>query len=237
MTKESYLTIKTYDNFFEALGQRESSENYAAVNKKFGYLGKYQMGEAALIDCGYYKRDGKIGNSFLDKFWTRKDGVKSKQEFLDNHQAQENAIRGYMLIQWRYILSVNLDRFVGQARDGILFTVSGLLAGAHLGGHGRLAVYLKNNRLIPDGNGVFVTEYIQKFGGYDTPFRPRKKLTGLKKDNSIWRYQVEGEAWVSTEVAIQMVKDLELDGVIVIHRSGTVFLRTPPDNTIHNNLV
>ena len=90
MTKGSYLTIKTYDNFFEALGQRESSENYAAVNKKFGYLGKYQMGEAALIDCGYYKRDGKIGNSFLDKFWTRKDGVKSKQEFLDNHQAIEH---------------------------------------------------------------------------------------------------------------------------------------------------
>lgn len=52
--------MKTYDDFFEALGQKESSGNYASINKKHGYLGKYQMGEAALIDSGYYKRDGKI---------------------------------------------------------------------------------------------------------------------------------------------------------------------------------
>ena len=197
--KGSYLQMKTYDAFFEALGQRESSGNYSAIQKKYGYLGKYQMGEAALIDCGYYKRDGKISNSFLDKFWTGKDGVKSKQGFLDNHQAQDNAIREYMNVQWRYIVSVNLDRFVGQSRTGILFTVSGLLAGAHLGGHGRLENYLKNNQLDPDGNGVFVTEYIQKLAGYDTPFKPRKKLTGVQKDQKgvATSYQVDAKEWVS----------------------------------------
>jgi hypothetical protein len=87
-----------------------------------------------------------------------KDGVRSKQNFLDNHQAQENAIREYMKIQWRYILAKDLDRFVGQTRKGLSFTVSGLLAGAHLGGHGKLEAYLKSNfrfifffvRPIPD---------------------------------------------------------------------------------------
>ena len=197
------------------------------------------MGEAALIDCGYYKRDGKISNYFLDKFWTGKDGVKSKQDFLDNHQAQENAIREYMKVQWRYIISANLDRFVGQSRKGILFTVSGLLAGAHLGGHGRLEAYLKNNRLDPDGNGVFVTEYIQKFSDYDTPFKPRKKLTAVKKDQKgvSTSYQVDSKEWVSKETAIQMVKNLELDGVVATSSKGTVYLRTTPDQKTSNNLV
>jgi hypothetical protein len=36
----------TYTNFLNALGQRESSGNYHAVNQ-LGYLGKYQMGEGA----------------------------------------------------------------------------------------------------------------------------------------------------------------------------------------------
>ncbi len=231
--------MKTYDDFFEALGQKESSGNYSAIQKKYGYLGKYQMGEAALIDCGYYKRDGKISNYFLDKFWTGKDGVKSKQDFLDNHQAQENAIREYMKVQWRYIISANLDRFVGQSRKGILFTVSGLLAGAHLGGHGRLEAYLKNNRLDPDGNGVFVTEYIQKFSDYDTPFKPRKKLTAVKKDQKgvSTSYQVDSKEWVSKETAIQMVKNLELDGVVATSSKGTVYLRTTPDQKTSNNLV
>ncbi len=231
--------MKTYDAFFEALGQRESSGNYSAIQKRYGYLGKYQMGEAALIDCGYYKRDGKITNSFLDQFWTGKDEVKSRQDFLDNHQAQENAIREYMKVQWRYIIAKDLDRFAGQTREGLLFTVSGLLAGAHLGGHGRLETYLKDNQLDPDGNGVFVTEYIQKFAGYETPFKPRKKLTGLQKDKKekTIAYQIDGQDWVSVDIAVTMVKNIELDGVVVTNRQGKTFLRTPPDQTTANNLV
>ena len=168
-----------------------------------------------------------------------KDGVRSKQNFLDNHQAQENAIRAYMKVQWRYIIAKDLDRFVGQTRKGLLFTVSGVLAGAHLGGHGKLEKYLKSNRLLPDGNGVFVTEYIQKFGGYDTPFKPRKKLIVVKKDKKgvATSYQLDTKEWVSKATAIQMVKDLELDGVVATSAKGTVFLRTPPDQKISNNLV
>ena len=43
------------NDFFEQLGFRESSGNYKAINS-IGYLGKYQMGEYALIDVGYYKK-------------------------------------------------------------------------------------------------------------------------------------------------------------------------------------
>ncbi len=49
-------------------------------------------------------------------------------------------------------------------------------------------------------------------------------------------YQIDGKMWVSREIAIRMIKNLELDGVIVIHRNGTTFLRTSPDKTRTNNL-
>jgi len=44
--------MNTFIDFLNRLGARESGGkdgNYQAVNKD-GYLGKYQMGEAALID-------------------------------------------------------------------------------------------------------------------------------------------------------------------------------------------
>ena len=105
------------------------------------------MGEEALIDSGYYKRDGRISNSFNDGYWTGKDAIRSKQDFLRSSQAQENAIRDYMKIQWGYIIFHNLDRYVGQSVNGILITTSGLLAGCHLGGHGNLGwVYIQTEK-------------------------------------------------------------------------------------------
>ena len=50
------MTDKKYDDFLNALGIRESGGDYTKQNT-IGYVGKYQMGEAALIDTGYYKKD------------------------------------------------------------------------------------------------------------------------------------------------------------------------------------
>jgi len=229
--------MKTYEHFFEALSQKESSNNYKAVQKKYGYLGKYQMGEAALIDCGYYKRDGKISNSFRNGFWTGKDNVKSKDDFLNNPVAQEKAIRLYMEIQWGYILSKNLDRFVGESRDGLVFTVSGILAGAHLGGHGHLEAYLKKGVLIPDGNKVFVTEYIKNFAGYETPFEKRKRIINVErnKKGEIIGYMIETLGRVSKEEVISLVRAKKLDAVIIKNKQGE-YIRTSPDKKWDNNI-
>ena len=43
------------DLYYEAIGKRESGGDYKGVNN-IGFLGKYQMGEAALVDAGYYSR-------------------------------------------------------------------------------------------------------------------------------------------------------------------------------------
>ena len=66
--------MRTLQDFLNDLGARESGGNYKAFNK-FGYAGKYQMGEAALIDCGYYKKNTKIYNNDWKGIFTGKDNV------------------------------------------------------------------------------------------------------------------------------------------------------------------
>ena len=228
--------MKTYEQFLTHLAEKESRGRYETVNE-IGYLGKYQMGETALIDCGYYRYDGSTHNPFQDKFWTGKDGVKSKADFLNNHQAQENAIRDYMRIQWKYILAKSLDYFVGSIKLGLLITESGILAGAHLGGHKRLASFLKEGLDLGDRNKVPVSYYIKKFAGYETPFKVRKKLTGLKKDKSgkTVMYQLEEGNWISKDEAIKLFNEEMLYAVLVNGPNG-LFLRTKPDKTTINNL-
>ena len=229
----------SYNDFIEAIGQRESSGRYDITNKQ-GYLGKYQMGEAALVDLGYYKRDGNSDdNRFTDKFWTGKEGIRSKKDFLANHQAQENAIRAYMERHWNEILQDNLDDYADKTTYGIEITVSGMLAGAHLGGFKNLVKFLKTGFVFRDKNKVPITQYITQFAGYDTPFKPRKKLTGAKKNDrgQMILYQVDNTEWVTRSVAIKMVKEGVLDAVIVTNAKGTVFLRTRHNKTTKDNLV
>ncbi len=71
----------TYQDFLDALGHRESGGDYRAVNQ-FDYLGKYQMGEGALIDTGYYTPDGTSRNDWQKSHFTGKGGIDSKAEFL-----------------------------------------------------------------------------------------------------------------------------------------------------------
>ena len=75
--------------FLDDLAILESGGNYKAFNK-YGYAGKYQMGEMAMIDAGYYIKRGNFNNDWSGKF-TGKDKVYSIKDFLNNPQAQENA--------------------------------------------------------------------------------------------------------------------------------------------------
>ena len=156
-----------YKDFLRALGYRESGGRYNIENT-YGYLGKYQMGESALKDAGYYKGDPTRRNDWIGE-WTGKDGVWSKEDFLNNPRAQENAIREFHRKTWKYIKALGLDKYVGKTIKGIYITESGLIGGAHLLGAGNVKKFLKSNgRIIPrDGYGTPITEYISKFSGYD----------------------------------------------------------------------
>ncbi|MGH6735262.1 MAG: calcium-binding protein [Methyloceanibacter sp.] len=172
-----------YTAFLNALGERESNGNYAAVNQ-FGYLGKYQFGEFALRDIGYYTYDGTSANDFKTAYWTGKNGIDSKAEFLGSPSAQESAIREYMTLQWQYVKTA--WAYEGQTLDGIKITESGMLAGAHLVGAGNLNKYLLSggDAVSSDGNSVKVSSYVKQFAGYDTPFSANHSVAETIKGGS-----------------------------------------------------
>ena len=172
--------LKTEDKFFEDLGKRESSGNYRAKNKQ-GFIGKYQMGEYAMIDAGYYKKNSKIGNNDWSGQFTGKDGVYSVEDFLNNKQAQENAQKAFKQAQWSYLKNIGATKYLGQIINGIKITPAALLGGAHIGGQGKVNDFVRSGGKIDgkDENGVPVSEYMRRFQDYDV-----SGITGLKFDNA-----------------------------------------------------
>lgn len=160
--------MKTLQDFLNDLGARESGGNYKALNK-YGYAGKYQMGEAALVDAGYYKKASRIYNNDWSGTFLGRDGVNSLQDFLNNLGAQENAQIIFKKKQWGYLKAVGAHRYSGQIINGYKITDSGLLAGAHLKGAGSVIAYLKSGGkcIGKDAFGTSVESYIKKFAGYD----------------------------------------------------------------------
>ena len=160
--------MKTLNDFLNNLGARESGGNYRALNK-YGYAGKYQMGEAAMIDAGYYTKPSRVYNNDWKGKFLGKDGVFSIEDFLNNPQAQENAQIIFKKKQWGYLKAVGADKYCGQIINGYKITPSGLLAGAHLKGAGSVIKYLKSGgkAIEKDAFGTSVESYMKKFADYD----------------------------------------------------------------------
>jgi len=139
--------------FLKALAQRESSSNPKSINS-LGYIGKYQMGQMALQDL---ELDDTIN---AHKF--------KKNPNIFPEIEQDRAMVKLLKLNKNY-LGDYIDRFVGKEIGGVNITKSGLLAGSHLVGAGSVKKFLDSNgTFIPkDDNGVPVTEYIKKFGGYN----------------------------------------------------------------------
>lgn len=168
--------MKTLQQFLNALGMRESGGNYKAFNS-YGYAGKYQMGEAAMIDAGYYKKPSCRYNNDWSGVFTGKDDVNSIQDFLNSPKAQENAQIIYKKKQWGYLKAVGAIKYIGKTINSYVITPSGLLAGAHLKGAGSVIKYLssggKDNS--KDAYGTSIESYIKGFAGYDV-----SEITGMK---------------------------------------------------------
>ena len=142
--------------FLNALAQRESSSNPKSINS-LGYIGKYQMGQMALQDL---ELDDKIN---AHKF--------RKNPNIFPEKAQDKAMVKLLKLNKEY-LGDYINEFDGKVVGGVKITKSGLLAGSHLVGASAVKQFLDSNgRIVPkDGNDVPVTEYIQKFGGYQLTF-------------------------------------------------------------------
>ncbi len=156
-----------YLNFLGKLAIRESANVLHSIND-WGFLGLYQMGEAALIDAGFIKRDNNVNDRNYKSYeWTDSSGVSSYQEFLKSPQAQQKAATSYHKELWRRLENRGVTDKVGEYQDGILITKSGLLAASHLVGDNAVAKWLKGSGETPkDALGTKATEYLKLFAGY-----------------------------------------------------------------------
>ena len=144
-TKIEMPVIKGHSNFLHAIGFRESTNNYKAVNQ-FGYLGKYQFGRKTLNAIGF------------------KDV--SNREFLSNPSIQEQAML-ILLKRNKRTLRREIKKYVGKTINGVYITESGLLAAAHLAGAGNVRKFFRKGYEFYDGNGTKMTSYMVKFANYN----------------------------------------------------------------------
>jgi len=137
------IDLVSHQQFLNAIGHRESSNNYNVVNR-FGYMGKYQFGKSTLK--------------------TLKINV-SRTEFINNPELQEHAMQQNLIYNQKK-LKRYIKKYDNTIVNGILVTESGLLAAAHLGGAGSVRKWFRTGKAIKDGNGVKITSYMKEFGGY-----------------------------------------------------------------------
>ena len=147
--KQEKYHQKELENFLDAIGFRESSNDYTVTNK-WGYMGKYQFGRSTLKGLGF-----KV----------------TKKEFLSNPQLQEEAMMA-LLLHNKEKLQKYIDVFDGQTINGMYISESGILAAAHLGGQGSVKRFFKNGKVFKDGNGTKITSYMHKFSGYNIKLIP-----------------------------------------------------------------
>jgi hypothetical protein len=161
----------TYQDFLSALRMRESSGNYDLVNT-LGFLGAYQFGEAALIDLGLVRDDGSPSDNDFSGGWTGKFGVTSRKAFLNSEEAQDATADIWFPLVWRYLTAIGADDYLGRVVGGIQISASGLIAGAHLLGSGRVKEWLESDGTLSlkDAYGTPISEYIGMFSGFRMPF-------------------------------------------------------------------
>src|SRR3954467_10553496 len=127
------MTAPVSSTYFDVIAERESGgvtptfgltsqARYEIVNT-LDYLGKYQMGNAALIEAGFYT--GSVSGDGVQVWdntkWTalaHSLGVSSRADFLSHSAAQEQAIRTYTDSQWDQLVGLGLDRYVGTNMNG-----------------------------------------------------------------------------------------------------------------------
>lgn len=165
MVSAAALAACSHIDFLHDLGMRESRLDPSARNP-FGYIGLFQMGEAALQDAGYYRGDMTRANDWIGS-WTGAGSINSLGDFYARPDSQVQAIVAYHNRLVAQIRSLGLDLAVGSTVGGVPVTLSGLVAGAHLVGIGNLQTFINSSGgTVPrDGNGVPISKYMAELGG------------------------------------------------------------------------
>lgn len=139
----------------------ESGFNYGVVEAQRGnYLGKYQMGTAALVDQGYIKPDAyKLYGTAAVQYpssWSGKDGISSKESFLNNGSVQEKAMDNLLQRNYSTMLKTGGIRSTDDPS-----TVAGMLSTSHLLGAGGATTW-RVSGVGADANNTTGTTYFNQ---------------------------------------------------------------------------
>lgn len=169
---ENNAEAKDTTAFLHALGGQETKgqENPYFCMNKYGYVGRYQMGEQAMVEMGIYSKKGKnYNNDWSGVFKKNKYGITSLWDYRNSPEKQEMLQIDYKKRDWEFIKKKGLLSYVGENINGVVITESGMLAGAHLVGAGGLSRFLKSDGKddVKDRTGTPVSKYLEQFAGYD----------------------------------------------------------------------
>ena len=165
--------------FCAAVGARESSNNYQAVNSS-GYMGRYQFGMGRLMDLtDMVSRSDPSGHGQKNSDFKWNTGY-SQKKFLDDTALQDKVFKSHCSDLSKRIQK-NYGTFLGQKKKlkeqyyskylkknvgEVTITLSGLVGAAHLVGYERLSAFLNNNVDDIDGNQTHMSEYVDIFCDY-----------------------------------------------------------------------
>ena len=139
-----------FQQFLTKLRYKESSNNWKIINR-FGYMGYYQFGDAALKTLGY-------GYITTKKF--------KKNPYIFPPKLQHEVVK--KLLKYNSKKLRLYYKYIGCSVNHIYITESGLLAAAHLGGAGNVIKFLNSNgkKDFNDGNGTKISNYLIEFSNY-----------------------------------------------------------------------
>jgi len=143
--------LKPYEEFVEHVIQRESTGRFNVVNN-YGMLGAFQFCPATLKSIGININEN---------------------HFLNNPESQIGAFK-LLLVEnsktYRKYINRMRNKKIANVKGEL--TESGILMAFHLYPESAIIFFDSEGKNLgkPDGNGIYVNEYVQEFNGYEIPF-------------------------------------------------------------------
>lgn len=149
----------------------ESGGNPAAVNRRTGATGLRQFMPAALQAAGVYQpagADGWGGTFSIPGF----EGVRTRQDFMANPQAQEAVHARHLENLRREIAARGLARFFGQTVGGVPVNEDAVLRMMHFAGPSGTTRFLSTGgQHDPSDGNLRLSQYAMRTGGGGAPAR------------------------------------------------------------------
>lgn len=149
----------------------ESGGKGPGIVNKQGYSGKYQFGEAAATEAGFYEPDDNPNDNKWSGKFKGLSGVNSYQDFLGNEAAQDQAFTMHQTHLDTEIEGRGLNKYIGKTVGGVPVTRDALVGMMHIGGPSGTQKFLESDgKYNPgDSNGTRISDYGKKFAGGGAP--------------------------------------------------------------------